>query len=172
VILLWWISGILLALVWLDRLRDARNIRHVADISRPEWDRLPHPAPRVSIIVPARNEAPHVEAALRSVLNLDYPNYEVFVVNDRSTDATGEIIDRIAASHPGAPPLHVLHITDLPPGWLGKPHAMWLSAQQAAGDWLLFTDADVSFRPDCLRRAIAYAERERADHLAASAKKS
>jgi glycosyltransferase involved in cell wall biosynthesis len=126
--------------------------------------------PRVSIIVPARNEAPHVEAALRSVLCLDYPNYEVFAVNDRSTDATGEIIDRIASAHTGMPPLRVLHITDLPSGWLGKPHAMWLAAEEAMAsaappEWILFTDADVSFRPDCLRRAIAYAEGERADHL-------
>jgi len=165
VIVVWWLCGLLLALIWLDRLRDAQGMRRVADITRPEWDRLPRPAPRVSIIVPARNEAPHVEAALRSVLALDYPNFEVFAVNDRSTDTTGEIIDRIAAAHIGAPPLHVLHITDLPSGWLGKPHAMWLAAQPATCEWLLFTDADVSFRPDCLRRAIAYAEHERADHL-------
>jgi glycosyltransferase involved in cell wall biosynthesis len=179
--------------VWLDRLRDSFNMRRVADITRPEWDwsseghdfsraekaqtgtasaaegtdkRQPKTDnPRVSIIIPARNEAPHIEAALRSVLALDYPDYEVFVINDRSTDSTGQIVDRVAAAHLGSPNLHVLHITDLPSGWLGKPHAMWLAAQQATGEYLLFTDADVSFRPDCLRRAIAYAEQQRADHL-------
>jgi glycosyltransferase involved in cell wall biosynthesis len=165
VIFVWWFFGLLLALVWLDRWRDARGMRRVADITRPEWDRLPQPAPRVSIIVPARNEAPHVESALGSVLSLDYPNYEVFVIDDRSTDSTGEIINCIAASHRGTPPLHVLHITDLPSGWLGKPHAMWKAAERATGDYILFTDADVSFRPDCLRRAIAYAVQEQADHL-------
>lgn len=165
-IFVWWFFGLLLALVWLDRLRDARGMRRVADITSPEWDQNGGgDFPRVSIIVPARNEAPHVEAALRSVLSLDYPNYEIILINDRSTDSTGEIINRIAAAHTVAPALHVLHITDLPPGWLGKPHAMWKAAQQATGDWLLFTDADVSFRPDCLRRAVAYAEQERADHL-------
>src|SRR5205823_2340713 len=55
--------------------------------------------------------------------------------------------------------------TELPPRWMGKAHAMWSAAKQSTADWLLFTDADVMFRPDCLRRAIAYAEAERADHL-------
>ncbi len=179
--LLWWMFGLLLAWIWLDRLRDGRNIRRVADIAAPEWDVTP-PAPRVSIIIPARNEAQHVESALRSVLALDYPNFEVLAIDDRSTDSTGEILDRMAAAHTGAPPLRVLHIRDLPSGWLGKPHAMWRAAQESAGDcagsparaglardgmpdWLLFTDADVSFRSDCLRRAVNYAERQRADHL-------
>jgi glycosyltransferase involved in cell wall biosynthesis len=165
VIALWWMFGLLLAWIWLDRLRDGFNIRRVANITRSEYDYVHEPVPRVSIVVPARNEAAHVEAALRSVLALHYPNYEVFVINDRSTDSTGQIIDRIAAAHTGAPPLHVLHIRELPSGWLGKPHAMWTAAQQATGDYLLFTDADVTFRPDCLRRAIAYAEQRHADHV-------
>lgn len=164
----WWFFGLLLAFIWLGRLRDCRNIRRVPDITAPEWNREPtseNRQPKVSIIIPARNEAAHVEAALRSVLALEYSNLEVFVVDDRSTDNTGQIIDRIVAAHSGSPPVCVMHITDLPSGWLGKPHAMWLAAQQASGEYFLFTDADVSFRPDCLRRAIAYADEERADHL-------
>ena len=62
-------------------------------------------------------------------------------------------------------PLRVIHHDELPPGWLGKTHAMWTAANQASGDWLLFTDADVLFKPDSLRRALAYAEAERADHV-------
>ena len=62
-------------------------------------------------------------------------------------------------------PLRVIHHTELPPGWLGKTHAMWTAANRASGDWLLFTDADVMFKPDSLRRALAYAEAERADHV-------
>jgi hypothetical protein len=69
----------------------------------------------------------------------------------------------IAAAAPGR--LKVIRISDLPPGWMGKPHAMWSAGNQATGDWLLFTDADVLFKPDALRRALAYAESERADHL-------
>ncbi len=162
----WWLTGLLLALIWLDRALDAlAGMRTVADISRPGWDRAPEAAPRLSIIVPARNEEQKIEASLASMLALDYPNYEVIAINDRSTDATGEILDRVAATHGGSPRLTVLHISDLPSGWLGKPHAMWMAAQQATGDWLLFTDADVSFRPDCLRRTLAYAEASAADHL-------
>lgn len=61
--------------------------------------------------------------------------------------------------------LKVIHISELPTGWLGKTHAMWTAGLQATGDWLLFTDADVLFKPDTLRRAIAYAEEESADHV-------
>ncbi len=163
--ILWWVFGLILAWLWLARLWDGRNLRRVANIALPPFDRIPDPAPRVSIVIPARNEAAHIEAALQSVLRLDYGKYEVIVVDDRSTDGTGEIVDRIAAGHVGAAPLHVIHVGDLPSGWLGKPHAMYLAAQHATGDWLLFTDADVNFRLDCLRRAIVYAEQEHADHL-------
>ncbi len=168
--LFWWITGLLLALIWADRLRDAAaGMPALSDIGSAEYDRVPMvngAPPRVSIVVPARNEQARVEAGLRSGLGLDYPDYEVLAVDDRSTDRTGEIMDRVAAEKPaGSPALRVLHIDELPSGWLGKPHAMWRAAQQAGGDWILFTDADVVFRPDCLRRAICYAEQSEADHL-------
>jgi len=90
-------------------------------------------------------------------------------VNDRSTDRTGALMDQLSTSEDArrrtGKKLRVLHINELPSGWMGKAHAMWSAAQQAKGDWVLFTDADVMFRPDCLRRAISYAEAERADHL-------
>ena len=142
----------------------------LADITKPEWDRLPAQpdsgkVPRLCIIVPARNEEQKVEASLRSLLSLEYPDYEVIAINDRSVDSTGEILDRVAAAHTGNPKLRVLHISELPSGWLGKPHAMWMAAQQTTADWILFTDADVGFRRDCLRRAIAYGESSHADHI-------
>jgi glycosyltransferase involved in cell wall biosynthesis len=150
-------------------------VRTIINIARPEWDRTPATSagnPRVSIIVPARNEGESVAQALTRLLNLDYGNYEVIAVDDRSSDGTGEIMDRIAreqragcAPVSGTPTVRVLHITGLPAGWMGKAHAMWSAAQLAQGEWLLFTDADVMFRRDSLRRAIAYAEAERADHL-------
>ena len=162
-----WFYGILgagLAAVWLDRLRDAAGgLRNVPQITLPQWDQGPEGKLRVSVIVAARNEEEHVEAAVGSLLALEYPDYEVIAVNDRSTDRTGEILDRLAGRDPSR--LRVLHVSELPPGWLGKPHAMGLAAQQATGDWLLFTDADVSFRPDALRRAVVCAEANRADHL-------
>jgi len=172
----YWIAGIILALAWFSRIVDAAlGMPSVADVSRPEWDRnpvLPSGNPRVSIIVPARNEEESIDQALRTLLALDYDNYEVIAVNDRSTDHTGEIMERVARSHStkttlSGPPteLRVIHHTELPPGWLGKTHAMWTAANQAAGEWLLFTDADVLFKPDSLRRALAYAEAEPADHV-------
>jgi len=177
-IYLFWVAGIILALAWFSRIVDAAlGLPSVADISRPEWDRNPvGPAgnPRVSIIVPARNEEEAIEQSLRSLLALDYDNYEVIAVDDRSTDRTGEIMDGVSqkprplaqnAGRTGHPFLRVIHHRDLPAGWLGKTHAMWTATNLATGDWLLFTDADVLFQPDSLRRALAYAESEAADHV-------
>jgi glycosyltransferase involved in cell wall biosynthesis len=173
-----WIAGTILALAWASRIVDAAlGMPSVADVSRPEWDRNPvSPAgnPRVTIIVPARNEEEIIEQALEMLLALDYDNYEVIAVNDRSTDSTGVIMERIdqnprplaqSARRTGHPLFRVVHHTELPAGWLGKTHAMWTAANQATGDWLLFTDADVLFKPDSLRRALAYAESVPADHV-------
>jgi glycosyltransferase involved in cell wall biosynthesis len=164
-----WIAGSILALAWFSRIVDAAlGMSTVADIASPEWDRTPASSsgnPRVSIIVPACNEEADTAQSLTQLLQLDYANYEVIAVNDRSTDRTGEIIDSVAAATSTRGILQVVHIDKLPTGWLGKPHAMWTAANQATGDWLLFTDADVLFKRDSVRRALAYAEAERADHL-------
>jgi glycosyltransferase involved in cell wall biosynthesis len=185
-----WIAGTILALAWFSRIVDAAlGMPSVADVTRPEWDRNPVTAagnPRVSIIVPARNEEQTIEGPLSALLALDYDNYEVIAVNDRSIDRTGEIMDDIArrsrvsqdqrdpSTSSGQalgqavlpqPSLRVIHHRELPAGWLGKTHAMWTAANQATGDWMLFTDADVMFKPESLRRALAYAEAEKADHV-------
>ena len=175
-----WIAGTILALAWLSRILDAATgMPSVADVSEPEWDRNPVRAsgnPRVSIIVPARNEENDIKQSLDRLLELDYDNYEVIAVNDRSTDRTGEIIEKVAQEqepHPPAesagrmrhPILKVIHHQELPSGWLGKTHAMWTATNEARGEWLLFTDADVLFKPDAVRRALAYAEAEKADHV-------
>lgn len=163
----YWIAGIILALAWCSRIVDAAlGMPSVADVSRPEWNRnpvTPSGNPRISIIVPARNEEATIERALQTLLSLDYDDYEIIAVNDRSTDRTGEIMERIAQT--GQSKLRVIHHNELPPAWLGKTHAMWTAANLATGDWLLFTDADVLFKPDSLRRALAYAEAEPADHV-------
>ena len=164
-----WIVGGVLGLVWLSRLVGAGlGMRRLADLSQAQWDRTlagPSQDPRVSIIVPARNEGDHIEQTLLRLLRLDYTNYEVLAVNDRSVDRTGEVMDRVAATLEAHGRLKVIHIDELPSGWLGKAHAMWAAANQARGEWLLFTDADVLFRPDSVRRAVAYAQAERADHF-------
>jgi glycosyltransferase involved in cell wall biosynthesis len=163
----YWIAGTLLAVIWLSRVIDTSlGVRTLVNISRPEWDRNPSTPvgnPRVAIIVPARNEEGSIGQALSQLLTLDYDNYEVIAVDDRSTDRSGQIMDSMATPSNGK--LRIIHIRELPPRWMGKAHAMWSAARQSSADWLLFTDADVMFRPDCLRRAISYAEAERADHL-------
>ena len=172
----YWIAGIILALAWFSRILDAAiGMPSVADVSTPEWDRdpvSPSGNPRISIIVPARNEEQDIEQCLRSLLQLDYNNFEVIAVNDRSTDRTGEIMEKVQNAPPATdagtvrhPVLKLIQHRELPADWLGKTHAMWTAANEASGEWLLFTDADVVFRPDSVRRALAYAEAEQADHV-------
>ena len=121
------------------------------------------PHPRVSVIVAARQEADTIEPALASVLAQDYPNYEVIAINDRSEDATGAILDRMAAAIPSR--LSVVHVKELPPGWLGKNHALYLGTERASGTIYLFTDADVVMAPDTLSRAVARMQQAKADHV-------
>jgi glycosyltransferase involved in cell wall biosynthesis len=119
--------------------------------------------PSLSIIIPACNEAERIESALKSILAQDYPNVEIIAIDDRSTDATGEILDRLVKTDAR---LKVLHIRSLPPGWLGKVNAMHQGVQQAKGEWLLFTDADVHYHSGALRHALTYARHSGVDHLA------
>jgi glycosyltransferase involved in cell wall biosynthesis len=118
--------------------------------------------PQVSLIVAARNEARNIEAGVRSLLALDYPNLELIAVNDRSTDSTDEILDRVAAEQPR---LNVIHLTELPTGWLGKNHALHYGAMRAKGELLLFTDADVVMAPSAVARAVRRLRQEGLDHL-------
>jgi Glycosyl transferase family 2 len=119
--------------------------------------------PSISLIVPARDEALAIEEALRRMLSLDYPDFEVIAINDRSTDGTGAIMDRVA-SEVGSR-LQVVHVTELPAGWLGKNHALSLAASQARGEFLLFTDGDVMFDPQVLRRSMTLMKDRALDHL-------
>ncbi|HVS89057.1 MAG TPA: glycosyltransferase family 2 protein [Candidatus Acidoferrum sp.] len=118
--------------------------------------------PGISLLFAARDEQEKLPAALATIVALDYPHLEIIAVDDRSQDATGRILDECAAkcSH-----LHVLHITELPSGWLGKPHALQKAYEASTGEWLLFTDADVRFKPDVLRRAVTLAKQRNLDHL-------
>jgi hypothetical protein len=119
-------------------------------------------APRLSVIVAARNEERKIEEAMRSLLAQDYPNLELVVVDDRSSDATGEIIDALAATHRA---LHPVHIDELPAGWLGKLHALHVGAELATGEILLFADADVVMEPTVLSRAVGHLQRNALDHV-------
>ncbi len=118
--------------------------------------------PAVSIVIPARNEERDLENALRSHRASDYPDLEIVVVDDRSTDATGAILARIAAEDGR---VRVVRGEEPPRGWLGKPHALWEGARAARGEWLLFVDADVVYAPEALGRAMSRVLGGRLDFL-------
>ncbi|HEX2168471.1 MAG TPA: glycosyltransferase, partial [Longimicrobiales bacterium] len=109
-------------------------------------------APLVSIIVPARNEAVNISVCLASLLNSDYPNYEIVVVDDGSSDGTGDIV-RILAEHSDGR-VRLVEGEALPPGWMGKPWACWQGYRHASGDILLFTDADTRHEERLLGHAV------------------
>lgn len=123
----------------------------------------PGPMPRLSVVVAARDEERNIGTALRSLLAQDYPNFEVVVVDDRSTDQTGPILERMAVSDSR---LRVVHVAELPAGWLGKNHALHVGAGQASGEWILFTDADIHMDPSTFGRAIRFCGERGVDHLA------
>jgi glycosyltransferase involved in cell wall biosynthesis len=155
------LSG-LIALFWLTH-----GLRVAYGAIRLPWVKDFTPAadddcPPISILFAARDEEEKLPAALATLMEIDYPRLEVIAVDDRSQDATGRILDEFAAAHPR---LRVVHVTELPPGWLGKPHALQKAYEASSGEWLLFTDADVRFKADLLRRAIAMVKTENLDHL-------
>jgi glycosyltransferase involved in cell wall biosynthesis len=119
--------------------------------------------PLVSVIFAAKDEGPNIEQALGSMLAQSYERVEFIAVNDRSTDDTGAVLDRMAA---GDERIRVTHISDLPAGWLGKNHALQAGAAVAQGEYLLFTDADIVFDRDAIARAIPFMEARGIDHLA------
>jgi cellulose synthase/poly-beta-1,6-N-acetylglucosamine synthase-like glycosyltransferase len=120
------------------------------------------PSPRVSVLIPARNEVRNIQEALTSVLSQDYPNLEVIVMDDRSSDGTGGILSQMESRHPR---LKVFRLSELPAGWIGKNHALSYGAQRAEGELLLFTDADVVMQSSTVRKAVAYLIENRLDHL-------
>jgi GT2 family glycosyltransferase len=140
------------------------GIVHLLQVRRLENQRPPEPAPwpRLSVVVAARDEADTLGPALRSLLAQDYPALEVVFVDDRSADGTGDLADRLAGEDPR---LRVVHVRELPAGWLGKVHALDRGIRAVSGEWFLFTDADVHFAPGALRLAVALAEARGLDHL-------
>ena len=118
--------------------------------------------PRISLVFAARDEEEKLPAALATLGAIDYPHLEIVAVDDRSQDATGAILDQFARTHDR---FRAVHVAALPVGWLGKPHALQKAYESSTGEWLLFTDADVRFAPDVLRRAVAVAGQRNLDHL-------
>ena len=158
----WIVLFSLIAILWI-----VQGIRAGVGMARLPWLSNINPiasadTPLVSIIFAARDEAEKLPAAIQTLLAQDYPRFEVVAVNDRSKDQTPAILHEIERSDRN---LIVADIGALPPGWLGKPHALVAGFEKSRGDWLVFTDADVHFAPDVLRRAVALAAECRWDHL-------
>jgi len=110
--------------------------------------------PLVTAIIPAKDEEASLPECLRSVCAQSYPNLEILVVNDRSTDRTAAVAESIAAEDPR---VRVVTIESLPPGWTGKTHALHVASEQARGDWFWFLDADTRHHPDSLSIVMEYA---------------
>jgi len=147
-----WVMLAVQAVLGLPRVPRLSQVTPLADAALPP----------VSLMFSARDEAEKMPAALRSMLALDYPTYEVIAVDDRSSDATPEILREIAA---GCKHLHTVRVEELPAGWLGKPHGLQTAYERSHGEWLVFTDADVRFEPEVLRQAVSLALERRYDHL-------
>jgi chlorobactene glucosyltransferase len=140
--------------------RNLRFLRRARVLARP-----PDGSSLVSVLVPARNEAENIAVCVESLVRQDYPNFEIIVLDDQSTDETGAILDDLAARYTV---VSVVHGAENPPaGWNGKSYACQQLAQQAAGEWLLFTDADTYHMPLSIAQGVAQAEGLRIDLLSA-----
>jgi Glycosyl transferase family 2 len=148
----WFVQAVLVFL----HISQTRDLFRIEPIAPARW-------PRVSVIIPARNEADWIETALESRLADDYPDLEIIVVDDRSTDETPAIIARIA---PSDLRVRSLRVDELPEGWLGKVHALQAGMEVATGEWLQFSDADAVVRPRMLAKAVAHCESDGVDVLA------
>jgi glycosyltransferase involved in cell wall biosynthesis len=140
-------------------LRSALVFKTLRSLPAPE----PPVWPRLTVVVAACDEEATIGPALTTLVGQDYPDLEIVVVDDRSKDATGAIVDEIAAREPR---VRAIHVRELPDGWLGKVHAMHRATESASGSWILYTDADVHFAPGTLRHAVAHAVHAGLDHLA------
>jgi glycosyltransferase involved in cell wall biosynthesis len=160
--MLLWLGIVILFVYGIAGLDMAIGNRSVRSLRDTPIDLMSNP-PRVSVVIAARNESRNIRESLQSILRLDYPDFELIVVDDRSEDDTGAILDSIAVVDPR---LRVIHVSELPHGWLGKNHALWLGSLRATGDLLLFSDADIIMEPSVLRRAANYVLANRIDHLA------
>jgi glycosyltransferase involved in cell wall biosynthesis len=163
----------LLAAAWLCKgITALLGMPTLPDLSRIDPASLPHlpesDGPDLTVIVPARDEEAAIEACLRSLIASSGLRLQIIAVDDRSTDRTGQRMDAIAAEARAEDSPHlfgVVHITDLPERWLGKPHALAIGADRATAPWILFTDGDVLFGPRALELALREATALSADHM-------
>ncbi|MHB8126251.1 MAG: glycosyltransferase family 2 protein [Desulfitobacteriaceae bacterium] len=151
------VAWIVIGLIWISGLKKTEILK------RSDKERYKNKEyPLVSVIIPACNEERAVEHCLESIVKQDYKNFEIIVINDRSTDTTGLIVERLKEKHPQ---IKSIHIKELPEGWLGKNHALYTGVMEARGEWLLFTDADIIHSQESLEVGLGYARKNKLDHL-------
>ena len=156
-----WLAIISLILTVVGTLEAALGMRQMIALDNvPPLQR--ENVPKVSVIIPACNEAATIEPALKSILSLDYADLEVIIVNDRSVDGTGAVLEQMQKQYPG---LRIYNISELPEGWLGKNHALQYGAERAWGEYLLFTDADIVMEKSSLARAMYHMLENKLDHM-------
>jgi chlorobactene glucosyltransferase len=149
--------------LWI-RSSPPKNNRVKKPVPEPEITKRTASYPLVSIIVPARNEERNIRRCVESLLEQNYPNYEVIVVDDGSTDDTPDVLESILLTHPHRNRLWVQRLRgELPEGWAGKPHAIHMGVQESRGSWLLFTDADTWHAPNTLQSALTAAQNSDSD---------
>jgi glycosyltransferase involved in cell wall biosynthesis len=145
------LTSILLG-IWLLTL--ANTIASLVAAPRLHDGDSPGHRPRISVLIPARDEERTIARTVRALLAQTYDALEIIVVNDRSTDATAEVLDSIRDER-----LRVVQGVEPPEGWLGKPWALHEASLEATGQWLLFVDADIVYAPGAIAAAMAYVER-------------
>ncbi len=156
------IYSILFCLVWCASFFMVHIFRRIRIFEKANPP-LPSKWPRLSVVIATCNDADTIEGAVETLLQQDYPDLEIILINDRSTDGTGQIIERVARRDNR---IRTIHIQHLPPGWLGKVRALHVGTQNTSGEWILYTDADVYFQQGALRKAIAFVLADHSDHLA------
>lgn len=134
------------------------GIRHFRSAPKVTRSRIQYPAPKVSIIIPMRNEERNAARVLQSLTNQTYPNYEIIVVEDGSTDSTVDIVKSFDVD--------LIQIDTLPPDWVGKNYACHIGQSCAAGGYLLFTDADTYHEREALESIMTYVVENEVDMLA------
>ncbi|TYS61371.1 glycosyltransferase [Sutcliffiella horikoshii] len=146
--------------VWLDAKIGMSKITKIEDVQ--ENTSLHSRGRLLSVIVAAKDEEKHIEASLVSQFQQTYANIEWIIVNDRSTDGTGTIINRMAKTEPRMKCIHIEHLSE---GWLGKNNALYEGYLQSKGEYILFTDADIIFKKDTILKAMTYFQNQKLDHL-------
>jgi glycosyltransferase involved in cell wall biosynthesis len=153
----WTVIVSLVGLLWLSRHREiSRSSRTQPKLSSRSYDGPPSPAPPISVLVAAKDEEATIGDCVRSLLDQDYPDYELIVINDRSTDRTGQILDDLARESPEGK-LKIVTVKTLRAGWFGKNNAMREGVAIAGADWFCFADADCR---QTSRRTLSMAVRE------------